>query len=443
MKSLIHILTEANIKDISTKGYNAFISDYTDVYDKSLYVVFSNNQQGEFAKSNIKPFTEAMIAFPISYVLRNQVKFASIKSKYITIIRLNIGSSEYIKINEVVIPEVKQAYLDNGYTEDQFNTLFLKTRFTTSMNVASKMLLDLIKIKKLYTNKLHVIYDTTKSLSKSILSNEYASIAFILKPSTYRYVTHYNNNNLVDNLVGNQNNIKEKSMRKMAAFVSESLGSKLSSDKEVKMFMDYIFWTNDGIELKITKILSSDKSINSDGTYFVIEADTPNGILLHTTNTTDTFEEISNQVKEKYEKLSTPNSLWEPQSRDLFLTGERYDYKNFDVEREKFVKTVEKYYPMMRHFGRRYKIELPILDKFTTLDKAVIYHIVDAFIKQQDNPLKVIEELIENNTNVRTFIGLPASNQIDIGLIKSITMIYVAAKKLNPVKSGWHIFQNI
>lgn len=435
MKSLIQALTETNIKDITTKGFNAFINEYSDVYDKSLYVVFSNTPYAEFRSSNMKPFPDAMVAFPVHYVVRNKEKFIKLDSRYITLIRLS-DTANSIKINEITMPEVKQVYLQNGYDEDKFNELYHRTKLTTSMNVPSKMLLDIIRTKKLY-NKLHYIYDTSKILSKSILHNEYASIVFIMKRNTYTHVTHYLNQQ------DSEKKLEDKSMRKLAAYVSQAMNTNLSNDKEVKMFMDYIFWTVDGIEIKITKIRSNESSSDHDGTYFVIEANTPNGMLLHMTDAKDTFEQITKTVTEKYNALATPNSLWEPQSRDLFLTGERYDYKNFDTERQRFVDSVEKYYPVMREFGRRYKIELPRLEKFTELDKAIIYHIVDEFIRKQDNPLIVIEELIENNVSVRTFIGLPATHEIDMDLIKKIAMIYVAAKKLNPVKSGWHIFENI
>lgn len=429
--NILETLFETNLLDIATKGFNSFIEDYSIIYDKSLYAVFSDTAHAEFTQSNIPPFNDAMVAYPVNYVIKNKGKFLKMNTKFITIVRIDSDNS--IKINEITMQETKDVYLKNGYTEQEFKSAYIKTKLTKSNSTTGNMMLDILKSSGLY-RKLYLIYDTSKAISRSILSNDHASIAFIMKRGVYRYVTHYNNN---PSTVQRNNNL---SMRKLAAIVSTAMGTKISNDKAVNMFMDYLYWTVDGIEIKITKVFSGKATETHDGSYFVIEANTPNGILLHITEPEDDYELIIKQIKTKYHSLTSPNSLWEPQSRDIFLTGDRYDHKSMTSERQRFVDAINKYYPKLHSIGRRYNISLPLLGSFTEMDKVIIYHLVDDFIRKQDNPLQAIEGLITNNISVSEFTGYPATNNINTLLIKNIIMVYIIAQKMNPVKSGWYVF---
>lgn len=435
-------LFESSVYDVATKGFKSFLKDYSNSNNNDLFVVFSDTKYADFKASNIAPFKNAMVVFPVDYVIRNATKFANKKGKYLTVVRLekgidinNISTKDLVKIFNMVHYQTgameyqkdNQRNLINGYKE----------RYGSGYVVYA--LSDILTSYPELSRKLpSYIYDN--SSSASVLSNEFSSIAFIFNKYATRHVTHYYNDNKAES-----NSRSKHTTRKLAAVVSEALGSKLSSDKDLVLFTETIYWTLDGIEIHITKLYApqSQKDLSdNDGTYYIIECDTPNGVVIYNTSPSETFEHIKEQIQTRFASMNRPAPSWKPKSRDLYLTGSRFTHKMFDQDKERFIDTVKTFYPRMRDYAMRFEIVLPQLEKFSDMDMIAIYHVMETFLSKQPKPLIALQRIKEEGISIDELIGINmASGNINYELIHSIALAYSAAKKVTPNRTGWHIFK--
>lgn len=424
-------LLETSLNDTAPKGYVQFINDYTGK-EEDLYIVFSDMRDLRYFKSNTRPFVNAMVAYPISYVLNNAALFSNVNTKYINIIKLKgVG----VELTSVTEQTPKQLMLKLGFSEDAVYKLVddMQKKYR---NQPEKHLTVYLITK--YNNKLKIpfIKETIPS-NNNILSLAHNQIVFITKPFAFEQETFYLNR-LHDTTMSGDHDV-----RKLAAFISDAMGKSLSNDDPVKIFTDYIYWTNDGIEMKITKLLSVDtQDKTNDSTYYIIEIDTPNGIILFNTNPQDTFSEIQEKVRMRYGVLNTPNDNWEPKSRDLYLSSIRKEYKMYDMEKSRYTNTVNEYYPVMRSIGKRIGINIPHMHKFSDLDKIAIYLFMEKFLRKQKDPLYTFQTLSDGDGfKLEDAIGRKANTRVTVDVLGQIVEIYDHLKKLYPSRNGWHILE--
>ena len=424
-------LLETNFKDISAKGFNDFVENYDGSPVDNHYVVFSNSKDLVFNKDNKAPFPNAMVAYPVKYVINNKQEFIHKSSKFINIIELRGEGVSIQHVNDYTI----QFYMEKlKFTPTTIDDLLndIKIKFSRS---PSKHLMKFLIQKHNKTLKVPYVEDNARTRNRAILNKDHPSIVYITKPYAFRQITYYHNREI------SPEKIASTDLRKLAAFIAEAMDKTLSSDDEVSMFADTLFWTNDGVEIKLTRMFSNTSGNTFDESYYIVEIDTPNGIMLYTTEPEDTFANIKSNIYKRYARLNTPNDSWEPKSRDMFLSGIRKEFKMYDMEKERYTKTVDEYYPLMRDKALRFGIQLPRIHKFAPLDKIMIYLFMERFLRQQKNPSLAFEKLTEREGfTVRHLLGREPSKRIDIDLLSDIVAIYSKMKKISPSKNGWHIF---
>jgi len=438
-------LFENNVYDVATKGFKTFLSDYATNTDNDLFVVFSDNKIAEFTPSKIDPFRDAMVAYPVSYVVKNAIRFAKNKSKYINIISINGRGINATDFDHNKLEE----YLDIIYYENKEqisapenrNTLLLDYKNKYGSNYSFNAFIEVYNSHKNIIKKLpEFIYEFNNGTS-GILSPEYGSIVFVLKKHTHRTITYYYNDNKIESK--RRSNI---TTRKLAAYISDALGTKLSSDKEITIFTETLFWTLDGIEIHITKLYSKEAESQlstNDGTYYIIECDTPNGIIVYSTTPEEKFEHTKNEIAKRYSAMNRPSETWKPKSRDLYLTGSRFTHKLFDQDKERYVKTVDTFYPKMREFAMRYDIIIPNRKTLTDMDCIILFHVMETFLVKQPEPMVALKKLKEENISVTDLVGVNgvSTTYITMPFIYKIALIYETARKIAPNRTGWHIFK--
>lgn len=424
-------LLETNYSDISSKGFNEFVRDFSNSTE-DLFVVFSNSINVRYEKNGLQPYPNAMVAYSVAYVINNQDIFINMKSSYINVIRL-VGDGINIQIadNNTVLSLMNRVGFSEQASEDLIHYINIQYR-----NNPDKHLTKYLIKKYNKTLKVPFVIDTATTRYGAILNQDYPNIAFITKPYAFKQVTYYLNRNIDPTIAS------KKDTRKLAAFISDAMGKSLSSDEPISLFADVIFWTNDGLEIKITKLGSDIKGLSHSGVYFIIEIDTPNGIILFNTKPEDSFYTIKENVRMRYNVLNTPNDNWEPKSRDMYLTSIRKEYKMYDIEKSRYTKTVDEYFPVLRTIGIRYGIDIPHVSKYSDIDKIVIYLFMEKFLRKQKDPLLTFNELTESGgIDISEVVGKVKSGKVTEEVLYNITRVYAKLKAMYPSKNGWHILE--
>lgn len=439
---LINLL-ENNIIDTASKGLSRFVADHKDT-NSDLYVVFSDNKYAEFIPSKLDPFKSAMIAYPVNYVIENITLFDNIQSKYIVLIDpvdggIDVNNISKDKVREVLtstfLNTANMKYFGNERTElvksyrNQYGPLY---RF--------HILRDIIQDHSVMAKKIApFFYDN----NGGVLSDKYKKSAMFLHKYTYKYVSHYFNR---DEETKSQSSINSNTIRKLAASIASGLGTTLSSDKEVSIFTETVFWTTDGVQINITQLyraVSQPDLIDNDGVYYIIECNTPNGVVIYDSSPEETFDHIKSEIKSRYSTMNRPSPNWTPKSRDLYLTGTRNASKLFDEEKERYINTTKKLYPAMREFAMRYKIILPEINMFADTDLIILFHVMEQFIAKQPEPLVALKRIRDEGKTISELAGVPHGTtvNIDYSLVEKLALVYLKARKQAPNRNGWHIFK--
>ena len=440
---LIHLF-ENNVHDVATKGLKTFLDDCKQNSNQNLFVVFSDNKRAEF--HNNGGFDGSMVAYPVKYVIDNSIKFASLKTKFITVISLNNSG---VDINTVRLRDVenvaKKIFFNTGnieYHSDNIHKLISAYKSKYNKKYLTIMYKDLIK-KLPLKERPDFVYDNSDS-TFGVLSSDAGSIAYIFNRFCYKYATHYYNDNKKESV-----DSSKRTIRKLAAKVSEGLGTKLSSDKEIRVFTESIFWTLDGIEIHITELYSSQSTSavsEYDGTYYIIECDTPNGYLVYNTTPDETFDHTKNEIQKRSKSLNRPNTNWVQKSRDLYLTGTRYGTKMFDEDKDKYIETVNKFYPKMREFALRNNIQIKDISGILDIEKITIFNIMERFLIKQPEPLVAIKNVKDKNASIDELFGhsgLVSGSTITFDFLYKMALVYSIARKIAPNRTGWHIYNYV
>ena len=110
------------------------------------------------------------------------------------------------------------------------------------------------------------------------------------------------------------------------------------------------------------------------------------------------------------------------------------------MEKSRYVKTVEENYPIMRNLGHRINIKLPVLTKFSEIDKITIYLFMENFLRKQRNPLETFNSLQEQEAfDISDILGKSLSGLVTNDILYDMVRIYDKLKTIYPSKNGWHI----
>lgn len=405
-------------KETSGGTIEDLYNKYKDRAIMPYYVIFSDSKTN-FSASGISPYTDTIAAIPIRYFINNINKFKRSKKKYVSVVSL-----------------VGNGLLINKLNLSQY--LSIMAKMGVSVSDISKELLKTHDYGDIIMNKLNgskplgydYIVDSSKSSLKSYLNSSYPSIAFIFKSNSINVIETFDVNINVTDKYSDTLSISE-----LASNIANAMDTVISDEPPVKYFTEFYFWTVDGIEVKITESMDDHEGKNS---YFIIECDTPNGILLYTTDPSDSYEDIQKEVKDAYNNLTIHNTEWKPMSRDLFLSGNRYMFKMLDSQSKDIVTTIDKWYPIIRSLGMKHSILLPEFDTLSRIGKIELFIILNKFVFENENALEVLEEYKEDG--IDELVGRSVSNEITYELVENVIKIYNIGKKFSPQKSGWIVF---
>lgn len=223
----------------------------------------------------------------------------------------------------------------------------------------------------------------------------------------------------------------------------ESLMSELNTDDPFEEGNDHYYWTYDGMQIRITSINNTSDAIPN----FIFDIETPYGVLYHMT-TDETTDEIVSEISDKYKLMTTPLPHWRPLDRDVFLNNKQMEYKDNSQKVIDIIQEVQKYYPEMRDYGKRYKINLKPLQNFSDIDKSFLSGIIDAFSTQHS--AKEFVKRISNDGEITSKKELeqyfprkrlPVNS--DYSDIQKMALIYDIASKNNPNTYGWRVFHRV
>ena len=463
-------LFESNIKDIFNDNFQQFLLDYNDIYDKNLFIVFTDNNGLKFEdEHNFNEIPKGMIVYPLSHVVRNPETYTEYaRSYFLYVIELkgNILSTNNIRYSHVeklgnhlkldrevldnFIKSVEKSYkskkeLFYAYT---FNMLLWSE--IKNGEIKNKYISESYASNRLRGINIDAYVDFSRKPSDSIITQSYPSIGVVIKPNTYTEKDKY------DLVKTNELEKGEKAgkdaqylrdkyvVKELAEAVAHSINTRLNNDEPYVIFLDYYYWTVEGIQIMITVAFSNDMGVGSDQIYYVVKLKTPFGTLIHTSNTNDSFKHIGRDVKTIYQNMIVPDSDWNPMNRDIFMMGQRKETKIIDEYRKEIIDTVDMYYSSMREYGRSLGIIMPVLSYFSNYDKLFINDLIEMFMNRPEPRMTpVIENLIENDFNFNNLLFRSLPERITITLIKKIAQTYDIAIKKFPSRQVLYIFKDM
>lgn len=452
---LINVIKETDGSVINS--YDAFISDYKLIYSKDVFVLFSSNKvypSDSVIKSTDIP---ASVYFPMGYIKKNPSKAKELlEGNYMHVVR---AKKSLLNVNSITLDLVKKLAQRMGLMKTDFSQFLhsfidykLKgvpvevhmfiTLLTNEVSILENNEVRYRKQPEMVEEKLkmlgyHGIYQEDDTY-KNILHKSYYPVALIFSGTrldkTYEYLKGSESVPDTAPLTFDDN-----FMRGVADAVAKGLGTTLNSDPTYSLFLDYYFWTKDGIELIITVAFETIGSTNS--VYYIIEADTPYGVMVQRINPRDGVDGITRDIKAAYQSHVTPNEIWEPTNRDVFMDKDRRDYKLFDIHYKDTIALVDKYYPNMYRLARSFNVALPVHSYYSDFDKLYLHQFIEFLAENPTPAMTLMKELEESNYNFDDLFYVPMPHKITVDLLKSIATTYQLMKKRTPSVKGWYLFK--
>lgn len=398
---------------------DAFYEKYGNKTTSNLYILLSDDMTN-FSASKIDPFPDYIAVIPLEYFIARFESFKHTHKKYLSVVQI---TGDTLHINKLTFSK----YLKVAH---RYGIGALDASAKASTKELGEVLLPYLVDNNRYFDN---IIDTSKSYQKPILNKEYHSIGFIKNQRDIHIIDTYKVKKTTTTVSSDT-----KTVQGLAERIAEAMDTELSSDAPVKYFLEYYFWTVDGVEIRITETIGD--SGDDDNSYYVIEAETPNGLLLHTTGVNDTYDDIIRDVRREYNDLNYHDYDWQPMSRDLFLSGHRYMYKMLDGNKGDIVKTFDKWYPVIRSLGLKEGIKIKDISIFSEIGKVELFFIIVEFIFKEKNTKKMLDDMKENGEDVDSLVGRTLSSEINLDLVSDISEIYKIGKTYNPHKNGWSVF---
>ena len=466
---LSNFLLETQVSDVFPDTFETFISDYNVIYSRNLFVVFSNEEVSDPSDLMVDSGTNLPIAFPLESVVDNPSQYVDYAEyKYLYVIRID-GSVFHLK--NIKLSHVKEISKRIGLSKEDFDFIIAKFSDdykTSNPSIESymftKLLFNDVEIKdeemKLTKVSNNTVVRRLKKLGISALvqdedsgnnlvSTIHKNVAVISSTSLdvkSEYLLQQNPKASVEKKINDDSYLyfrDSKYMRGVAEQVARGLGTRLNADPAYTLFLDYYFWTVDGIEIVVTVAFGKEEEADDhDNVYYVIEADTPYGILVHRVHTDDTLDSVEKEIANVYKAHVVPNDDWEPKNRDIFLDTERKEYKLFDVHYDDVVSVVDEFYPIIQGLGRQYNIGLPALTYFGNFDKIFIHQFIEFIASNPTPPVQLMKELEDKNYDFDELFYMPMPRKITVDVLKSIAMIYAKVKERKPNANGWHLFKD-
>lgn len=284
-----------------------------------------------------------------------------------------------------------------------------------------------------------VIVDTSRNITSAIISNRYRTIGLYRNASLLKVVETINLQQPTMNMVETEEIIRDLAIR-----ISEDvLDTELNTDDPYLEGNDHYYWSFDGMQLRITETYK--KTDTTANMMFLLDIETPYGVLYYVTGEKDTFDDIILELSNRYKRMTMPIANWQPKDRDIFLHNEELEFKDNDQRVIDLIQEVRKYYPSMRQFAKRYKIQLAPMETYNMYDKAILNDIIRVFEKQP-HARRYIDKITEKGevtdiTKVARYFPrnkLPKS--MNVNELTKLAMTYDIAKKNNPNTTGWRVF---
>ena len=463
-----NFLIESVATDVFKGEFETFISDYNVIYSKNLFVGFSDSEDFNIDDLPTDTSTGIPLLFPLDHVVSEPAMY----TEYAEYAYLHVLESNNIfDISKAKLSNVKELSKIQGLSKEQFDMILVKFSDNYKTNnpsiesyMFSKLLFndvtitdDEMKLKRVSND---VVKKRLKKMGAStitqtqphgyLLSKEHKIVSYGFNSNSLnskdKYVLSTKKENNIEGELNSNSKLyfRDKDyMRTVAEKVAQGLGTTLNSDPSYSLFLDYYFWTKDGIELVITVGFSdSEITATHDDVYYVVEADTPYGIMVHRINADKNLDHISSEIKRVYTSHVTPNDSWEPQNRDLFLDEERREYKLFDAHYDDISKIVDEYYPRVYNLARTYNIALPVLSYYGSFDKIYLHQFIEFLASNPTPAVKLLKELEDKGYDFDDLFYVPMPKKITVDILKSISLIYSEMKKRKPAASGWYLFKD-
>lgn len=443
-------LYESTYEDVIRPEVVAFIKNYIKQYSNAL-ITFSDNETPKSESLGIK-------VIPIMYFVNHPLRYKEIlknhnllkisaTSKILNISRLErkLFSNLMIKLG---IDDVKSTYVDvisqTGYN-NQSQSYGYVLNYVLNRDIIDGDVVDRTIGEHIYAERIKSlgytgIIDHSLNINFSIISDEYPSVGYLFNNSTYT----------VDEVVGFDD--KEVSLSRdeilldLAEKIALGLDSGLNHDEPYHRGLDHYYWTFDGMQIRITETFGRSDN-DHDGSSFILDIETPYGILYHVSSSDDSHNDIKKAVMQRYSKMVEPLGNWRPMDRDVFLINQNLEYKDYELKLEDIVKEVRKYYEEMRQFALRYKIQLQPITYYSEYDLSFMSGIMDRF-SQNGSAMTFINKITNNEeiTDMRAiddyFPRQRLPKKLRFEELKRMALVYDIAKRLQPKKSGWRVFHH-
>lgn len=458
------LLIESVVSDVFGDTFETFISDYNVIYSNDIFVAFTDNAVFNIADLPVDTSTGMYLLFPIEDVIEKPAKYTDYAEKLFLHV---VKAKNILNISDVTMGKVKHLSKIIGLDKEDFDKLLVKfsdnyktTNPSIESYIFSKLLFNDVtitdedfKLRKVSNTeverrikKLGYNVITQDDESSFLLSKERKLVAYPV--SNLKHLDKYS---IKKTLPKEAEKIADntelyyrdhKYMREVAQNVAQGLGSKLNADPLYSLFLDYYFWTTDGIEIVITVAFSETEVTSThDNVYYIVEADTPYGILVHRINADKNLDNIKHEIEEVYKSHVTPNENWEAKNRDIFLDQERKEYKLFDLHYEDVSKVVDEYYPKIYNLARTYNIALPVLSYYGSFDKLYLHQFIEFLASNPTPAVKLMKELEDKEYDFNNMFFVPMPKKITMDILKNIALIYSEMKKRKPSAKGWYLFK--
>lgn len=467
---IFNLLYETRALDVFTTPFKDFLSKYDSIYSRDLFVIFADNST--FRVHTRKLPIDGVVMFPLEDVVEHPEKYtdyamnkylyvvkpdgAGVNMKKITLRRCrSLAKSMGLSDEEfhIIMTDVAEKYSGSDPSPESYLFKYLLTHKISFENEkpSYERASSARTTKRLRQLGYTYVYQNAEEPSQSILGNEATSIGISMRTSGIDIVDEFelqfvdNTPEEKDSRDDSKNNAyytDRDYMRRIAGEVAVGLNTKLNNDQPFSMFLDHFFWTVDGIEIKITAAFSGDSAGDSDSVYYIIDADTPFGLLIKNINSHIPLDKIPNTIKQVYSTFNSPNKEWRPSSRDVFLDGNRREYKFFDVQKEDLSSVVNDFYPNLYQFAYRNSIKIPPLTYFTDIEKVFINQFIEFLASNPTPPTQLMKRMEAAEHDIDELFFSPLPDKISEDLLNSLAMVYELRKKIHPSRSGWHLFRD-
>lgn len=466
---LSKLLLETKVSDVFPDTFETFISDYNVIYSRNLFVVFSNEEVSRPSDLMIDKGTNLPIAFPLESVIDNPSQYVDYAEyKYLYVIQIE-GSVFHLK--NIKLSHVKEISKRIGLSKEDFD--FMISKFSDNYKTSNpsiesymftKLLFNDVEIKdeelKLTKVSNNTVVRRLKKLGISalvqdeesgnnLISTNFKNVAVVSGNSIdvkSEYLLQKEPKEEVEKRINDDSYLyfrDNKYMRGVAEQVARGLGTKLNSDPAYTLFLDYYFWTVDGIEIVITVAFGKEEeSEDHDNVYYIVEADTPYGIVVHRVSADDSLDSVAKEIESVYKAHVVPNDDWEAKNRDIFLDTERREYKLFDLHYDDVVSVVDEFYPIIQGLGRQYNIGLPALTYFGNFDKIFIHQFVEFLASNPTPAVQLMKELEDKDYDFDELFYMPMPKKVTVDILKNVALIYAKVKDRRPNSNGWHLFKD-